>query len=131
MSISKCHCTCISIYRNDFCNIDTVNPSYLLTLAPISHKACFCITAILAYNCLLRYICLTTILHSYIANSKQITAEHMDLSNCSWTFCCTGCYKKIQLNAQTLLHGFHVWQVQESICIVSKQLYHSTAVIRK
>ena len=29
--ISKCHytCTCASIYQNDFCNIDTVDPSYI------------------------------------------------------------------------------------------------------
>jgi len=28
MSISKCHCTSVSIYRNDFCNIETVDPSH-------------------------------------------------------------------------------------------------------
>ena len=41
MSVTICHCTCVSIYRNDFCNIDTIDPLYSdrpvflgITLAP-------------------------------------------------------------------------------------------------
>ena len=38
MSISKCHCASVSTYRNDFCNIDTVDLSYCWNT---THWMCF------------------------------------------------------------------------------------------